>query len=65
MSELKFSARTHVGHKRKANEDRILSLPDQRIWVVADGMGGHAGGEFASQAVIDSVASIEPTLSPV
>jgi serine/threonine-protein phosphatase Stp1 len=65
MTQIKFSATTHVGLKRKVNEDSILSLPDQNIWVVADGMGGHAGGEFASQAVIESVASIEASLSPV
>lgn len=65
MTQIRYSASTHVGHKRKVNEDSILALPDQRIWVVADGMGGHAGGDFASQAVVDSVAMIDPTLPPV
>ncbi|MEO9683007.1 MAG: protein phosphatase 2C domain-containing protein [Tateyamaria sp.] len=65
MTSIRYSASTHVGHKRKVNEDSILALPDQRIWVVADGMGGHAGGDFASQTVVDSVAMIDPTLEPL
>jgi len=65
MTQVRYSATTHLGLKRKVNEDSILALPDQQIWVVADGMGGHAGGDFASQAVVDSVAMIDPTLPPV
>ncbi|MGR3583681.1 MAG: PP2C family protein-serine/threonine phosphatase, partial [Pseudooceanicola nanhaiensis] len=41
-----------------------LTLPDHRIWAVADGMGGHAGGDFASQTVVDSIAMIQPDLPP-
>lgn len=62
---IRYSATTHVGHKRKVNEDSILTLPDQCIWVVSDGMGGHAGGDYASQAVVDSIAMIDPGLEPV
>ncbi|MBE1283370.1 MAG: SpoIIE family protein phosphatase [Rhodobacteraceae bacterium] len=66
MTNIRFSASTHIGHKRKVNEDSILALPEQRIWVVADGMGGHEGGDFASQAVVDSVAMVmNPALTPV
>lgn len=63
--QIRYSATTHVGHKRKVNEDSILTLPDQRVWVVSDGMGGHEGGDFASQAVVDSIAMIDPGLEPV
>ncbi len=53
---IRFNAKTHVGRVRKVNEDSILVLPDQQIWVVSDGMGGHEGGDFASRCVVDSIA---------
>ena len=58
MSTLRHNALTHVGHVRKINEDSILALPDQKIWLVADGMGGHEGGDWASQTIADMVAAI-------
>lgn len=61
---VRYSATTHVGKVRKINEDSILTLPEHGIWVVSDGMGGHEGGDFASQAVVDSIAMIDPNLSP-
>lgn len=51
----RHNASSHVGLVRKINEDSVLSLPDRRIWVVSDGMGGHAAGDFASQTVIESI----------
>ena len=42
---------THTGHVRTRNEDSILMLDDQGIWLVADGMGGHHAGDFASQTI--------------
>ncbi|MFN3825118.1 MAG: PP2C family protein-serine/threonine phosphatase [Pseudorhodobacter sp.] len=61
---IRFNATTHVGKVRKVNEDSILALPDQKIWVVADGMGGHAAGDFASQTIVDTIAMIPPEQSP-
>lgn len=57
---LRYAARTHVGKVRRLNEDSVLSLPDIGVFIVADGMGGHAGGDFASQTIVESVATIAP-----
>ena len=46
---------TTVGTVRKHNEDAYLTLPDEGLWVVADGMGGHAKGDVASQSIIDAL----------
>jgi serine/threonine protein phosphatase PrpC len=54
--------RTHVGCRRKLNEDAILSRPDLGVWAVADGMGGHDAGEVASAMIIDSLTSFPPGL---
>jgi protein phosphatase/serine/threonine-protein phosphatase Stp1 len=61
---LRYSARTHVGLRRKVNEDSILVLAESRIWVVSDGMGGHEAGDWASQLVVDRVALIPEGLEP-
>ncbi|MGB3247414.1 MAG: protein phosphatase 2C domain-containing protein [Sulfitobacter sp.] len=61
---LRHNAVTHVGRVRKINEDSILALPEQRIWVVADGMGGHAAGDVASQTVVDAVAALPLDIDP-
>ncbi len=45
---------THVGEVRSENEDSYVAIPDARIWVVADGMGGHVNGKYASQAIADA-----------
>ncbi|WP_299205027.1 protein phosphatase 2C domain-containing protein [uncultured Amphritea sp.] len=53
------SALTSVGNVRKHNEDAFLSQPEQAHWVVADGMGGHSAGDFASQSIVDALQMFE------
>ena len=49
---------TDVGKVRTVNEDAFLSRPEAGLWVVADGMGGHAAGDFASQAIVHQLYSV-------
>lgn len=53
--KIKFSARTDVGLSRQFNEDCYLVDEDLGLYVVADGMGGSAGGEIASRMVCDEL----------
>jgi len=54
---------TDIGKRRQFNEDRFAMKSQDGVWLVADGMGGHAGGDFASQAVIDDLKEFEGVLT--
>lgn len=51
---------THVGKSRKVNEDAFVNQPNKCLWVVADGMGGHLDGDFASAKIVSILKKIEP-----
>jgi len=54
--EVKAFGLTHVGRQRQHNEDAFLVSDDSRLFLVADGMGGHAAGEIASRIAVDAVS---------
>ena len=54
---------TNTGRVRKHNEDSMLDRPEIGLWAVADGMGGHAKGDVASQMIVESLKNIRNTVS--
>ena len=47
---------TDTGHVRSKNEDSLLVLEDENIGIIADGMGGHHAGDFASQTITSNLS---------
>jgi serine/threonine protein phosphatase PrpC len=49
---IRYAAKTDVGMKRNHNEDYFSLIEDEQLFLVADGMGGHASGEVASHLAV-------------
>lgn len=49
---------TDTGKVRKLNEDAILLRDDVGLWAVADGLGGHAAGDYASHLIVERLATL-------
>jgi len=55
MLEIVSAGLSDIGRKRRSNQDHFLLDDQHRLYLVADGMGGHQAGEVASQLVVDSI----------
>jgi serine/threonine protein phosphatase PrpC len=58
MTQFQAEGVTDVGLRRAANEDSILVRNEVSLWAVADGMGGHQGGKWASEQVRAALESL-------
>src|SRR5437016_12774778 len=54
--DVKAYGLTDVGRQRQHNEDTFLVADEAKLFLVADGMGGHAAGEIASKIAVDSIS---------
>jgi len=53
-----------MGKKRKNNEDACLRIPEKQVFCIADGMGGQAAGDLASEAIITAMQQVFSKAAP-
>jgi protein phosphatase len=58
------ASRSHPGRVRQVNEDAYLDRSEHGLWAVADGMGGHTLGEFASGLAVQGLMDLPAALDP-
>jgi protein phosphatase len=59
MSHYRFCGLTHQGRVRKLNEDAWMGREDIALWAVADGLGGHSAGDYASQQTVAYLSQMQ------
>jgi serine/threonine protein phosphatase Stp1 len=55
MMQGQSASRCHAGSTQRCSEDALLARDDLRFWAIADGLGGHADGKWAANAVIETL----------
>lgn len=60
MTAMQYTAASysHTGMVRQINEDACLNLSADGLWAVADGMGGHAAGDYVSCLIVDTLRGV-------
>ena len=54
---LSAAGQSDVGRRRRRNEDAYAVLEDHSLYIIADGMGGYAGGDVASKLAVDAISA--------
>ncbi|MBR2054051.1 MAG: Stp1/IreP family PP2C-type Ser/Thr phosphatase [Clostridia bacterium] len=61
---MKVISKTHIGNVRASNQDSVLNEESSRLYGVADGMGGHNGGDIASRMAVLMLPRILESMMP-